>query len=80
MNDYTQDDECRHGMPAPEQCALCMDEARRRSRFLVMTGSRPDRQGVTAEYHGRCGTCGDTITPGDQITGTDDGYVHAGCY
>jgi hypothetical protein len=32
-------------------------------------------QWFTAQFRGRCVTCGDTINPGAEIAATDDGYV-----
>ncbi|WP_301119825.1 hypothetical protein [Mycolicibacterium fortuitum] len=33
----------------------------------------------TARYEGTCGSCYDTIDPGDEVEYTDDGLVHVDC-
>lgn len=32
-----------------------------------------------AEYESRCEWCGDMVEPGDEIAGSDDGYMHEEC-
>lgn len=81
MNDYAQDDECRHGMPAPEQCSRCMDERRKaQQRQETLTGFGPRLKGIVAEYAGHCPRCGDTITPGERITRSEERYIHVRCF
>lgn len=79
MNDYSQDDECVHGMPDASQCSLCQEQLRRRQRRTPLPGSRSLPEGIEAAYSGTCPHCGDNIARGDRIVRAKGGYLHVGC-
>jgi hypothetical protein len=55
---------CRGGDPFPD--------VRRRT-------TSPSSRLLPARFHGRCGDCGESFTPGTLITPTEDGWIAECC-
>lgn len=77
-------EQCEHGNIG--LCGLCILGVQKSSKANVISLSKPAEQrkreprGFPAGYDSVCPACGSDIFEGDEITGSDIGWVHLDCW
>lgn len=68
-------DKCEHG-GLRVLCILC----RPKKQTASFTKPATTRRGFPANFPGECPACGGEIDTGDDITSSDDGWIHVSCW